>query len=177
MIYVSEVLQSPPTEYKSQLQEKVYQMFSDLAVPFERVECDEIHTMEECLPIDEKLHMQTVKTLFLCNRQKTNFYLFVTRGDQPFSTKDFSHALSISRVSMGPADLMIQMLDTQPGSATIFSCLLESAKDVTLVLDHEAIETESYGCTDGTLTCYMKIKTADLMGKIIPYMGKEPIIL
>ncbi|MGC4019391.1 MAG: YbaK/EbsC family protein [Muricomes sp.] len=43
-----------------------------------------------------------VKTLFLCNKKKTLFYLFVTTGEKPFDTKKFCETLGISRVSFAP---------------------------------------------------------------------------
>ena len=75
MFYVSEILKDKPKEYKTELEKEVYEALEKLEIPFERVDTDEAITMEDCALIDEKLNMQTVKTLFLCNRQKTDFYL------------------------------------------------------------------------------------------------------
>lgn len=49
--------------------------------------------MEDCTAVNERLDMKMVKTLFLCNRQQTEFYLFITCADKPFRSKDFSTAL------------------------------------------------------------------------------------
>lgn len=76
------------------------------------VETDEIITMEDCAEVNKKLDMEMVKTLFLCNRQQTEFYLFITKGDKPFKSKNFSHALDIARVSFAPAELLKSMLGT-----------------------------------------------------------------
>ena len=55
-----------------------------LHIPFERVDTDEAITMEDCTAIEEKLDMKMVKTLLLCNRRQTMFYLFITCGNKPF---------------------------------------------------------------------------------------------
>ncbi len=60
--------------------------------------------MNDYIVINQKLDMEMVKTLFLCNRQQTEFYMLVTKGDKPFRSKDFSHALGIARVSFAPAE-------------------------------------------------------------------------
>lgn len=73
-----------------------------LQIPFQRVDTDEAITMEDCVTIDEKLDMNIVKTLFLCNRQQTEFYLFITVGKKSFRSKDFSNALGVARVSFAP---------------------------------------------------------------------------
>ena len=98
MFYVSEVKTKAPEKFQSELQQKIYETLAHLDIPFERVDNDPAITMEDCVLINERLDMKTVKTLFLCNRQQTNFYLFVTLDGKPFVTKDFSSALGISRV-------------------------------------------------------------------------------
>ena len=138
-------------------------------IPFERVDTDEAITMEDCVAIEEKLDMKMVKTLFLCNRQQTSFYLFVTCGDKPFRSKEFSAALGVSRLSFTPAEKMDEMLGTKIGAATVFSALLDNAKDVQFVFDKEVLKEEYYGCSDGTTTGYMKIKTEDVLHKFMPF--------
>lgn len=71
MFYVSEIQTEAPHEFQTQLQELVYGTLEKLQIPFERVDTDEAITMEDCVAIDEKLNMNMVKTLFLCNRQQT----------------------------------------------------------------------------------------------------------
>ncbi|MDE6110692.1 MAG: prolyl-tRNA synthetase associated domain-containing protein, partial [Eubacterium sp.] len=107
MIHVSEIYTSKPNSFKTELHEMVYNTLEALEIPFERVDTDEAITMEDCVEIGKKLDTSIVKTLFLCNRQKTNFYLFVTTEDKPFVTKDFSRTLEISRVSFATPEMLL----------------------------------------------------------------------
>lgn len=177
MVLVSEAYTAVPATCSTLLQEKVYQTLQKLEMDFERVETEEVITMEDCQQINERLDMDMVKTLFLCNRQKTNFYLFVTCGDKPFKSKEFSQALEIARVSFASAEQMDAMLGTKIGAATIFSALLEEAKNVQLVLDQDICDQEYYGCSDGTTTGYLKLKTADVLQKFLPYAKRQPKII
>ena len=104
MFHVSDILTTPPPVFASELQQRVYETFAALAIPFERVDTDPGLTMEDCQHIDAKIGVQIVKTIFLCNRQQTAFYLYVTTDDKPFVTRDFCAALGIPRVSFAPAD-------------------------------------------------------------------------
>ena len=72
MVLVSEAYTSVPEICNTPLQEKVYQVLQELDMAFQRVETDEVITMEDCQQINERLEMDMVKTLFLCNRQKKN---------------------------------------------------------------------------------------------------------
>ena len=172
MFYVSEVSSKAPDVFKTPLQEKVYRVLAELAIPFSRVDTDEAITMDDCLLINEKLDMKMVKTLFLCNRQKTDFYLFITCADKLFRSKEFSNALGIPRVSFAPAEMMTKMLGTKIGAATVFSVLLDQAKDVQIVFDGDVLKEEWYGCSDGTTTGYMKIAAERILNSILPYAGK-----
>ena len=113
MIQVSNISNEAPITFGNNLQKAVYEMFSTLGIRFERVQTDEVITMEDCTAINDRLDMKMVKTLFLTNRQQTEFYLFVTEGDKPFRSKDFSQALGISRVSFAPAE-KLQELEEKP---------------------------------------------------------------
>ncbi|WP_343252811.1 prolyl-tRNA synthetase associated domain-containing protein [Ligaoa zhengdingensis] len=169
MFYVSEIQTEAPCHFQTQLQKKVYETLEKLKIPFERVDTEEAITMEDCVAINEKLNMNMVKTLFLCNRQQTDFYLFITVGNKPFRSKDFSNALDVSRVSFAPAEQMDAMLSTKIGAATVFSSLLDSENKVKIVFDKDVLAEEWYGCSDGTTTGYMKVKTDDIYRKFLPF--------
>ncbi|HOA33983.1 MAG: prolyl-tRNA synthetase associated domain-containing protein [Clostridiales bacterium] len=174
MLLVSEVYTTPPAEFKTELQEMTYKVLKELDIPFERVDTEEAITMEDCLNINRALNVKVVKTLFLCNRQQTAFYLFITEGDKPFVTKDFSKALGISRVSFAPAELLYEMLGTKVGATTVFSMLLDRENKVQVVIDKDVLKEEWYGCTDGTTTCYMRVKTERILNDFLPYTKHEP---
>lgn len=177
MLYVSNPHSTAPEQFRSPLQEKTYAALEHLQLPFERVDTDEAITMEECTLINKKLNMKMVKTLFLCNRQHTAFYLFITAGDKPFRAKDFSTALRVARVSFAPSELMEKMLGVKIGAATVFSALLETASQVQIVFDKDVLSEEWYGCSDGTTTGYMKIKTEHIIQRFLPYTKHNPAII
>ena len=171
MFYVSEIRSTAPETFSTPLQEKTYEALAHLKIPFERVETDEAIMMEDCVKIDEKLRMKMVKTLFLCTRHQAEYFLFVTAGDKPFRSGAFSAALDVSRVSFAPAERLQELLGTKIGAATVFSGLLDSARDVRFVIDRDVLNEEFYGCSDGTTTCYLKLRTKDVAQKLLPHAG------
>lgn len=177
MFYTSRILSTPPPEFKTPLQERVYETLERLDIHFRRVDSDPGITMEDCLNIDRVLDAKTVKTILLCNRQQTLFYLFVTRGDKPFVTKDFGRALGVPRVSFASAETLMKLAGTERGAATILSATLESTSEVTFVIDKEVLDNEYFCCTDGTPVCFIKILTSDLLEKFLPECGCRPVIV
>jgi Ala-tRNA(Pro) deacylase len=172
MFYVSEIMKTPPKTFKSPLEKKVYETFEKLDIEYERVDTDPGITMEDCQNIDRVLGDRIVKTIFLCNRQQTKFYIYATRDDKPFVTKDFGHALGIPRVSFADAEHLMNIAGVEHGATTVLSACLESTHDVTFVFDKDVISNEYFCCTDGTATCFAKLKTSDLE-KFMKYSGRE----
>lgn len=177
MFFVSEIKRTVPETFSTPLQKKVYETLDKLKIPFERVDTDPGITMEDCQNINAGLGGRIVKSIFLCNRQQTKFYLYVTRDDKPFVTKDFGQALGIPRVSFASAEKLLEIAGTEHGATTVLSACLDSAKDVTFVIDKEVLEGEWYCCSDGTVGCFMKFKVRDLLDKFLPTCGHEPIII
>ena len=169
MFFVSEIKTTAPEQFQTPLQEKVYHTLRDLHISFERVDTDEAITMEDCVQIDAKLRMKMVKTLFLCNRQQTAYYLFITVGGKPFSSKNFSSSLGISRVSFAPSEMMQTLLGTRIGAATVFSALTDTGSRVQIVFDRDVLAERWYGCSDGTTTGYMKVRTDDILHVFLPF--------
>ena len=177
MFFISDIFTTPPESFQTPLQEKVYQTLGELAVPYERVETDEAITMDDCVQINQRLDMRMVKTLFLCNRLQTAFYLFITPGDKPFKARDFSAALGVPRVSFAPPELMAAMLGTKIGAATIFSARLDPEQKIQIVIDREVANKNWYGCSDGTTTGYMKLPTGRILQDFLPRTAHRPALI
>ncbi|MGI6233227.1 MAG: prolyl-tRNA synthetase associated domain-containing protein [Prevotella sp.] len=177
MFFVSDIKTSAPATFGSSLQQEVYTTLGNLSIPFWRVDTDEAITMEDCTAINERLDMEMVKTLLLCNRQQTQHYLFVTRGDKPFHSKEFSLALNIARVSFAPVDHLQQLLGTPIGAATVLSVIRDAGHRVQVVFDAEVAAMPWYGCSDGTTTSYLKLRTQDVLHRYLTFAGHEARIV
>lgn len=177
MFYVSEIKKVRPSKFTTTLQQKVYDTLDDLNISYSRVHTDGAITMSDCDLIDKKLDMKMVKTLFLCNQKKTDFYLLITTGEKKFQSKRFSHALDISRVSFAPKELLDKMLETKIGAATIFSALIDVNNDVKIVVDKDVASESWYGCSDGTTTGYLKIDTEDILKNFLPFTNHDLTII
>ena len=79
---------------------RVYDLLDSLNIPYERIDHEAAETMEACAEIDRALAPAVIcKNLFLCNSQKTKFYLLMIPGDKHFKTKEISHQINSPRLS------------------------------------------------------------------------------
>ena len=105
---VSEIYTTAPSADHTEIELKTYALLDQLGIPYERVEHAPANTMEDCLDIDRALNTKICKNLFLCNRQKTEFYLLSMPGEKPFQTKELSKQIGSARLSFAPgADFSI----------------------------------------------------------------------
>ena len=69
---------------------RTYDFLDGLGVEYDRVDHGPAMTMEDCKEADEILQATICKNLFLCNHQKTAFYLLMIPDMKVFHTKDLS---------------------------------------------------------------------------------------
>ena len=55
--------------------------------------------------------------------------------------------------------------------------MFDRENKVRLVIDRDAVKDEYFGCHPCRNTSSVKVKTADLMEKILPALGHEPLII
>ena len=72
---------------RSEEERETFLFLDRLCIPYERVEHEPAMTIEACEMIDRLLGVSMCKNLFLCNRQKTSFYLLMMPGNKPFRTR------------------------------------------------------------------------------------------
>ncbi|WP_286862458.1 MULTISPECIES: YbaK/EbsC family protein [Sphingobacterium] len=176
-MFISEISKEAPIKFNSEIQQATYTALHKLNIPFERIETDEVITMEQCQIVNEHLQMDMVKTLFLCNRKKTAFYLVVMLGNKPFNTKLFSDSLNISRVSFAPEDMLMHFLGVKVGAASIFGLLNPNSECVHVVFDRDVTLLPNYGCSDGTTTNYLKIGTHHIIEDYLPFLKRKVTIV
>lgn len=166
-----------PKDGRSQREEAVYDVLEKLLIEFERVDHEAARTIEDCKMIDEELGTKICKNLFLCNRQKTDFYLLLMDGDKRFVTKNFSKTIGSSRLSFASEESLLEILNVTPGSASILGLIFDVEKRVKLYIDKDVAEGEYLGCHPCMNTSSLKIKTSDIFDKFLPYVGTEPHIV
>ena len=152
---------------------KVYDFLDKLNIEYDRVDHNGADTMELCKDIENELECKICKNLFLCNRQKTNFYLLLLPGDKPFLTKDLSKQIGSARLSFADNSYMEKFLDIHPGSVSVLGLVNDIDNNVKLLIDEDVLLDEYIGCHPCVNTSSLKIKTKDLLEKIIPSMNHE----
>ena len=152
---------------------RVYDYLDQLGIDYMRTDHDPANNMEACNRIDAVLGVLICKNLFLCNRQKTRFYLLMMPGDKKFKTKELSAQIQSARLSFASADDMLHYLDIEPGAVSIMGLMNDRGKRVQLVMDKSVYESEEIGCHPCISTSSLRMKTADVLEKFLPAVGHD----
>lgn len=143
-------------------EQKVYKLLDQLHIEYDRIDHEPAMHMDVCEEIDKTLGAMICKNLFLCNRQKTDFYLLLIPGDKVFKTKDLSAQIGSARLSFGTADYMEKFLDVTPGSVSILALMNDTEHLVRLLVDSDVLREEYFGCHPCINTSSLRLKTEDV---------------
>jgi len=171
-----ELMNGRPESCEGRLPKEIrcYDFLDSLNVPYQRIDHEAAMTMEACAAVDEALGATICKNLLLCNRQCTAFYLLMLPGDTVFKTSILSKEIGSSRLSFAEPKYMEEFLDITPGSVSILGLMNDHDHMVQLLIHEDVLKGEYIGCHPCINTSSLRIKTADMVNKIIPALGHEP---
>lgn len=174
-----ELLKGRPQSEEGRLPKEIrtYDFLDSLGVEYERIDHEEAMTMEVCEAIDVALGATICKNLLLTNRQETDFYLLMIPGDKKFKTKDITSQIGSARLSFASGEYMEKFLDITPGSLSILGLMNDKENRVRLLIDEDVLGGEYIGCHPCINTSSLKIRTEDMVNKIIPALGHEPTMV
>lgn len=152
---------------------RTYDLLDRLGVEYERIDHEPAMTMEDCKEIDQLLEAVICKNLFLCNRQKTAFYLLMIPDTKVFHTKDLSAQIGSARLSFAKPEYMEEFLDITPGSVSVMGLMNDKEHRVQLLIDEDVLDGEYIGCHPCINTSSIRFKVKDLIEKVIPAMGHD----
>ncbi len=150
---------------------RTYDLLDSPGIAYQRTDHERADNMEACNTIDAVLGVVICKNLFLCNRQKTVFYLLMMPGNKKFKTKELSHQINSARLSFADPEDMLKYLDIEPGAVSIMGLMNDRGHAVQLLVDEDVLKDEYIGCHPCVCTSSLKIRTDDILNKFLPAVG------
>lgn len=155
------------THGREQTEIRVYDFLDFLNIEYETADHPGAFDMESCREIEKILGVPICKNLFLCNRQKTAFYLLMTPGGKPFKTKELSSQIQSARLSFADGNDMKKYLATSPGAASVLGLMNDKDNAVRLLVDEDVQKEEYIGCHPCVNTSTVRLRTSDVFGKFL----------
>lgn len=162
---------------RSEAEMACYDLLDRLEIVFDRADHAHADTIEQCKLVEAILGAPICKNLFLCNRQKTRFYMLMLSGDKVFKTKDLSKQLGVARLSFAGPEEMGQYLGVTPGSVTVLALMHDQEDRVQLVIDRSVADAPQVSCHPCISTSTLLLSTRDLLDKLLPALHHAPILV
>ena len=159
------------TEGRLEREIRTYDFLDSLKISYQRTDHERADNMQACNAIDAVLGVVICKNLFLCNRQKTCFYLLMMPGDKKFKTRELSSQIGSARLSFAEPEDMLKYLDIEPGAVSIMGLMNDSTKAVSLLIDEDVLKGEYIGCHPCVCTSSLKIRPDDIINTFLPATG------
>ena len=162
-----ELMNGRPADLEARLpkEQRVYALLDALGIEYSRVDHEPAMTMEACIAVDEALGAPMCKNLLLMP------------GGKPFKTSVLSKQIGSSRLSFADGSYMEQFLDITPGSLSVLGLMNDKDHRVRLLIDADVLAGEYIGVHPCINTSSLRIRTQDLMEKLIPEMGHAPTMV
>ena len=140
------------TEGRLEKEIRVYDFLDKLGVEYQRVDHEAAMTMEACEEIDRTLGDGTA----ICKK------------------KNLSAQIGSARLSFAKPEYMEKYLDITPGSVSVMGLMNDTEGKVQLLIDEDVMKDPYFGCHPCINTSSLKIRTSDLIAKIIPALKHAP---
>lgn len=163
-----------PADTRIPKEERCYDLLDSLGVPYARVDHEHADTIEACREIEGLLGCEICKNLLLTNRQMTEAWLLLMPGDKPFKTRLLSRQIGSARLSFASAEQMLRHLDITPGSVSVLGLMNDRGRQVRLLIDRDLLRQTYIGMHPCINTSSLRIRTADVLEKLLPAMEHEP---
>ena len=177
LVHISEIANTFVNDVHDYLQEGQAVKVLVLRIPYAWVAHETADTIADCDVVSEVLGISICKNLFLCNRQKTAFYLLTMPGGKPFQTKVLSAQLGTTRLSFAPPELMESMLRCTPGSASVLGLAYDTERRVRLVMDRAVHDAAWFGCHPCKNDASLRLRTEDLLHVFLPHTGHDVTVV
>jgi Uncharacterized conserved protein len=179
LVRIDPVLYTEKPKDKTRLQKEMdtYELLDRLGIGYIRIDHEETPSIEACGEVEQVLGIEICKNLFLCNANKSRFYLLMMPGSKVFKTKDLSKQIGSSRLSFADASYMEEFLNITPGSVSVLGLMNDTGGNVTLLIDKDVLRSEYIGCHPCVNTSSLKLRTDDLLHTFLPWAAHTPVIV
>ena len=117
-------------------------LFDEHAISYQFYEHEPVYTMEECLRLPFiRQDVTFCKNVFLCNRQKTAYYLLLLCPQTPLRTGVVSKALGVSRLSFAPEEELLGKLHLTSGAVSPLGLYFDEARHILLCYQRTVKDT------------------------------------
>ena len=154
-------------------EKKCYKILDDLNIQYESISYTKEEKENKEL-IDEKIGVKGIKNLLFKTRNlKKELFLVILPREKRFDTKAFRNKYNITKIEMVTDEELDEFLSSKTGEVSIIDLMNDTDKRIKLYIDKEVLDEEYFRFHPYNGLVTVKIKTKDLVEKLIPYLDHD----
>ena len=127
---------------KEQKQEKVYKIFKELNINYNKVEHPPLYKVEDEAKYGLKFDGVICKSLFIRNKDKSNYYLVALPAEKRINLKILEEQLQETRLSFGNEEILFEKFKIKSGSVSILNIIEVEKTDVKFIIDETLLNSK-----------------------------------
>lgn len=155
--------------------EKVLRFLDELGIRYDMTEHAEVHTIEDCAPIAERLNALIPKNYFLCTRNKKTICLCVVRPEARLNTSSVSAQAGTSRLCFASDDQLEAHLRVKSGAVNPLSLMFDDEHRIQLLIDRELKDAERLAFHPCVNTHSIAMEAKDFFDRFLPTVKHSPV--
>lgn len=171
---ITSLLDGRPENSINEKEKRCYDILDDLKIEYQRVEYNVFPKEKENLKkIDEALQVDGIKNLIFRTKDKTKFYFIILPREERFDEKAFRAKFELPKLSMAKEEDLKELLNTHSGAVSIMELENDQNNVIKLFIYQNVLKKEYFRFHPNENTSTVRIKTEDLINKVIPYLKHD----
>lgn len=127
------------------MENDVYKLLDKLNIKYKKIEHPPLFTYEDNEKYNIKFDAVVCKNLFIRNRDKSQYYVFVLPLDKRGNLKLLQTKLGETRFSFGDKSILEEKLGVKAGNVSIFNIVNIKDNDIIFILDEDILKYKQVG--------------------------------
>ena len=137
----------------------------------------DVHNIDyEYIDLEEEYSKAVLETwkpcqaFFLCNRQKTDDYLFLVDPTQKATVQSLSKALGVKLLIKADDEVLLEKLGIERDALGLLALMNDHEQKIHLVLDKTLEKEATWIVYPNVITTLLRLKTDDVMKILLPLL-------
>lgn len=175
---ITELLSGRPEQIENEKEKICYDILDKLDIEYQRVEYNYFpKDVENLKLIDETLQVEGIKNLIFKTKNKNQFYFIIIQRKSRFDEKNFRNKYELPKISMAKAEDLAEVLNTYAGAVSIMELMNDIENKIKVFIDENILKKEYFRFHPNENKSTVRIKTNDLVNKLMPYLKHEINVL
>ena len=151
-----------------------FEMLENLNIPYEYVSCTRpFENNEELALIDAAIHVKGIKNLVFKTKKGNRYFLIILFRETQLDIKKFREEHNLPKITMANEEELLELLHCKMGSVSITELMYDKEKKIELFIEESILKEEYYRFHPNDNIATIRIRTTDLLTKLIPYLSHE----